>query len=355
MDFFERRRGASRRVAVFFVRPAVEAPQKHVPVLGGEVLWPKKTPRNHQFTRRHFSSIGVNPGLTHRELFISSRSMTGYCCAIRHMGLIMALVVISASCSSQKVTSSNRGNATSVKIGMDFGKLALPHDESVKQRTTPETNLPLEMHYTSISAKEPDVLLQAGRDQKEGARERKESETLVFRDSTAKHRKTLENNPLPEMHMSISAKEPPASRPTERRLPTYAKLTATTAAMSLNTAAVVARRQLTDGPLSWGQLKTSCESSACDISNGAGCTIVLSDNFIMGSYTSEINFSGKAITIWGQGKVLDALGGGRFFRGGGAGSFLELHHAVLQNGNADDVSGCMLVVMLFWSYSGNFP
>jgi hypothetical protein len=266
----------------------------------------------------------------------------------------MALAVISASCSSQKETSSNRGNATSVKIEMDSGKLAkLPHDASVKQRKTPETNLPLEMH-TSISAKEPDVLLQAGRDQNKGAREREESETLVSRDDTAKQRKTLENNLLPEMHMSISAKEPPASSPTERPLPTHAKLTATVTAMSLNTAAVVARRQLTDGPLSWGQLKTSCESSACDIANG-GCTIVLSDNFIMGSYTSEINFSGKAITIWGQGKVLDALGVGRFFRGGGAGSFLELHHAVLQNGNADDVSGCMLVGMLFWSYSGKFP
>jgi hypothetical protein len=55
----------------------------------------------------------------------------------------------------------------------------------------------------------------------------------------------------------------------------------------------------------------------------------------VGSYTSEISFSGKSITIWGQGKVLDAQGSGRFFNGGGVGSFLELHDAVLQNGQAD--------------------
>jgi hypothetical protein len=76
----------------------------------------------------------------------------------------------------------------------------------------------------------------------------------------------------------------------------------------------------------------------------------------MGSYSGEISFNGKAITIWGQGKALDASGGGRFFKGDSAGSFLELHDAVLQNGDAvlDDVSGWN-VVMLFWSYSGNLP
>jgi hypothetical protein len=33
--------------------------------------------------------------------------------------------------------------------------------------------------------------------------------------------------------------------------------------------------------------------------------------------------------------VLDAQDSGRFFKGEGAGSFLELHDAVLQNGQAD--------------------
>jgi hypothetical protein len=83
----------------------------------------------------------------------------------------------------------------------------------------------------------------------------------------------------------------------------------------------------------WNQLSNKCGTSACSIANG-GCTIILSDDFSMGSYSGEIYFSGKAIIIWGQGKVLDASGGGRFFIGQGAGSFLELHDAVLQNGYA---------------------
>ena len=72
----------------------------------------------------------------------------------------------------------------------------------------------------------------------------------------------------------------------------------------------------------------------------------------MGSYSAKIDFSGKAITIWGQGNVLDASGGGRLFQGVGAGSFLELHDAVLQNGNAVNVSGWSAsrhcVLELFW-------
>jgi hypothetical protein len=59
----------------------------------------------------------------------------------------------------------------------------------------------------------------------------------------------------------------------------------------------------------------------------------------MGLYTSEINFRGKNVTIWGQGKVLDASRAGRFFKVNGACSFLELHDAVLQNGfHANNVS-----------------
>jgi hypothetical protein len=87
-------------------------------------------------------------------------------------------------------------------------------------------------------------------------------------------------------------------------------------------------------PSNWQQLKSRCANSACNTANG-GCTIALSDNFVMGSYTSAVSFSDKTITIWGQGKFLDAAGGGRFFSGNGAGSSLELHDAVLQNGNAD--------------------
>jgi hypothetical protein len=88
----------------------------------------------------------------------------------------------------------------------------------------------------------------------------------------------------------------------------------------------------------WNQLSNKCGTSACNTANG-GCDIILSGNFVMGSYTGEISFSGKAITLWGQEKVLDAAGGGRFFSGVGAGSFLELQDAILQNGLAFDVCG----------------
>jgi hypothetical protein len=100
-------------------------------------------------------------------------------------------------------------------------------------------------------------------------------------------------------------------------------------------------------PSNWEQLKIRCESSSCDMTNG-GCNIVLSDDFIMGSYTSPISFSGRMITLWGQGKVLDASGSGQFFikgtflQSGSAeveqslesGQF-EVHDAVLQSGSAD--------------------
>jgi hypothetical protein len=100
-------------------------------------------------------------------------------------------------------------------------------------------------------------------------------------------------------------------------------------------------------PSNWNQLKSRCANSACNTANG-GCTIILSGNFVMGSYCGEIDFGGKTITIWGQGKLLDASGvAGRFFNGGDVGSFLELHDVVLQNGDSAGVSRCVLVVKLF--------
>jgi hypothetical protein len=88
----------------------------------------------------------------------------------------------------------------------------------------------------------------------------------------------------------------------------------------------------------WAELGATCSDSACDTANG-GCTIILSGNFVMGSYTGQISSSGKAITLWGQEKVLDAAGGGggQFFSGDGAGSLLELHDVVLQNGQSGSV------------------
>jgi hypothetical protein len=73
------------------------------------------------------------------------------------------------------------------------------------------------------------------------------------------------------------------------------------------------------------------------MANG-GCTIVLSDDFIMDSYSSDISLINKTITIWGQGKVLGDTAG-RIFSAEGAGSFLELHDVVFQNAQSHRVSG----------------
>jgi hypothetical protein len=93
----------------------------------------------------------------------------------------------------------------------------------------------------------------------------------------------------------------------------------------------------------WNQLSNKCGASACYTTLNGGCTITLSDDFAMGSAAPSlpfIEFSGKAITIWGQGKVLVRSSvSGSFFIGQGAGSFLELHDVVLQNGNAVNVRG----------------
>jgi hypothetical protein len=129
----------------------------------------------------------------------------------------------------------------------------------------------------------------------------------------------------------------PTAAPTnagDTHIPTVSPTAAPTAApTSVPTAAPTATPTVLSPPSNWEQLKTRCESSSCDM---PGCTIVLSDDFIMGSYTSEISFSGRMITLWGQGKVLDASGSGRFFEGTyGVDGLLEVHDAVLQNGSTD--------------------
>jgi hypothetical protein len=49
--------------------------------------------------------------------------------------------------------------------------------------------------------------------------------------------------------------------------------------------------------LNWELLKTACGSSG---------TVTLSDDFVMGTYTSQIDFSGKQLVIIGNNKTLDA-------------------------------------------------
>jgi hypothetical protein len=48
---------------------------------------------------------------------------------------------------------------------------------------------------------------------------------------------------------------------------------------------------------SWEAMKTACGSSG---------TVTLSDDFIMGTYSSYIDFSGKQLVIIGNNKMLDA-------------------------------------------------
>jgi hypothetical protein len=112
---------------------------------------------------------------------------------------------------------------------------------------------------------------------------------------------------------------------------------------NMPTASLTAAPTATPPASNWNQLSNKCGTSACNTANG-GCTIVLGDDFVMGSYNGEISFSGKTISIWGQGTVLDASGGGRFFTGNGFDSLLELHEVVLQNAQSDSVSGRVLVV-----------
>ena len=68
-------------------------------------------------------------------------------------------------------------------------------------------------------------------------------------------------------------------------------------------------------------------------------TIHLSADFNMGTYSKEIDFSGKVLVIWGDGATLDAAQRGRFFNGDGSKhsgkTSLELHDLVMQNGNAN--------------------
>jgi hypothetical protein len=64
----------------------------------------------------------------------------------------------------------------------------------------------------------------------------------------------------------------------------------------VNTTAVALRRLLTEVS-NWAALKTACGSSG---------TVALSADFVMGTYTSQIDVSGKHLVIIGNSKTLDA-------------------------------------------------
>jgi predicted outer membrane repeat protein len=82
---------------------------------------------------------------------------------------------------------------------------------------------------------------------------------------------------------------------------------------------------------SWTDLKTLCEAG--------GNEVTLTDSFVASSYTEQINFSGKACVVIGNGTTVDAGNRGRFFYGSGAGSSLEVHGLVLKNGYASTGNG----------------
>jgi hypothetical protein len=107
----------------------------------------------------------------------------------------------------------------------------------------------------------------------------------------------------------------------------------------MNTTAVVMHRRLAEVS-SWAEMKSACGS----MTSG---TVTLGDDFMMGSYDSQIDFSGKTLVIIGNNKVLNAGENGRFFYGSGTGSSLKVHSVTMTNGKTFGVSsvGC----------SQNFP
>ena len=66
----------------------------------------------------------------------------------------------------------------------------------------------------------------------------------------------------------------------------------------MNTTAVVMHRRLAEVS-SWEEMKSACGS----MTSG---TVTLGDDFVMGSYDSQIDFSGKQLVIIGNNKVLNA-------------------------------------------------
>jgi hypothetical protein len=91
------------------------------------------------------------------------------------------------------------------------------------------------------------------------------------------------------------------------------------------------RRLSTVEVTTWGDIKTQCEAG--------GAVVSLAVSFPVDSYPGEISVSaGKTCVIHGNGKILDAGGGGRIFKVTGTGSSLQLHNLSLINGAVSTVS-----------------
>jgi hypothetical protein len=112
-------------------------------------------------------------------------------------------------------------------------------------------------------------------------------------------------------------------------LPSATDASSPTSMWVANTTAVGFHRRLTEVS-NWEAMKTAC---------GLSGTVTLSDDFVMGTYTTTpspqlggIDFSGKHLVIIGNGKTLDAGEKGRFFYGFGSGSSLEVRDVTMRNG-----------------------
>jgi hypothetical protein len=75
----------------------------------------------------------------------------------------------------------------------------------------------------------------------------------------------------------------------------------------------------------WAELKLHCEAGGVEIS--------LSESFVgdAASWPGRIDFTGKVCVVQGNGKILDAGGGGSLFYGSQEGSSLVVHSLTLKN------------------------
>ena len=79
-------------------------------------------------------------------------------------------------------------------------------------------------------------------------------------------------------------------------LPSATNVSSLTSMLAAHTATVVVRRRMAEVS-NWEAMKTACGSSGM---------VALSNGFVMGTSTSEIDFSGKQLVIIGNSKTLDA-------------------------------------------------
>jgi hypothetical protein len=94
---------------------------------------------------------------------------------------------------------------------------------------------------------------------------------------------------------------------------------------------------------SWDEIVTNkfiVSAYTGDPQNHVTVNVILAPSFVMGSYTGECDFSGRALAVHCNNQTLDAGEGGRFFNGDGE---LTLHGCRLIRGKAGSGSAIRLV------------